>query len=133
MRDGKRHNSERVRLCVAVARKGLNYEMVRQGQPPKGVEERLAGTLERLPALVTQAIEDLRALLAVQQIDQGKELLGLLVERIVLQPKDGYLEVEVRGSLQGLLKLKSPRSGNQGLREITLVAGAGFEPATFGL
>jgi hypothetical protein len=58
--------------------------------------------------------------------DQGKELLGLLVERIVLLPKDGYLEAEVRGSLQGLLKLKSPRSGNQGLREITLVAGGGF-------
>ncbi len=69
---------------------------------------RLAKTLEQLPSLVEQAIADLRSLLAVQQVDKGKELLALLVDGVVLHPVGGGLEAEIRGNVQGLLKLRAP-------------------------
>ena len=72
------------------------------------IQARLAKTLEQLPALVEQAIADLRSLLAVQQVDKGKELLALLVDGIVLHPVGGGLEAEIRGNVQGLMKLRAP-------------------------
>ncbi len=72
------------------------------------VQARLAKTLEQLPSLVEQAIAGLRALMAVRQVEKGKELLALLVEGIVLHPVGGGLEAEIRGNVQGLLKLQAP-------------------------
>jgi hypothetical protein len=72
------------------------------------IQARLAKTLEQLPALVEQAIADLRSLLAVQQVDKGKEQLALLVDGIVLHPVGDGLEAEIRGNVQGLLKLQAP-------------------------
>ncbi len=54
----------------------------------------------------------------------------LLGEKIVLYPKkEGYLEAEIAGDYAGLLNLAS--NGNP--LKINMVAGAGFEPTTFGL
>lgn len=72
---------------------------------------RLSHTLDRLPQLADQAIRDLRTLLAVEQVDKGKTLLAMLVSEIILHPVDGHLEAEVRGNLQGLLKLQPPTGG----------------------
>jgi hypothetical protein len=70
------------------------------------VQTRLAKTLEQLPGLVGQAIADLHTLMAVQQVEKGKELLALLVEGVILHPAGGGLEAEIRGNVQGLLKLQ---------------------------
>ncbi len=77
-------------------------------KPDSGVEGRLARTLENLPALIEQHIADLRTVLAVEQIDTGKEILALLVDGIILHPMTKGSEVELRGNLQGLLKLQAP-------------------------
>jgi site-specific DNA recombinase len=65
-----------------------------------------------------------------------------LVDRIELTPKEEngahLLTIELRGALAGILSLATngerPRQDSGlSVREITVVAGAGFEPATFRL
>jgi site-specific DNA recombinase len=65
---------------------------------------------------------------------EAAECLRELIEEIRLVPKNGKLQVELYGELAALLNLanKHPRSKETGV-QITLVAGAGFEPATFRL
>jgi hypothetical protein len=77
-------------------------------KPDGGTEARLARALENLPALVEQHIADLQTVLAAQQIDTGKEILAQMVEAIILHPTKRGPEVEMRGNLQGLLKLQAP-------------------------
>ena len=57
-----------------------------------------------------------------------------LIEAVRLVPENGRLEIELAGDLAGILALTSnnPRREGRGL-QVTLVAGAGFEPATFRL
>ncbi len=57
-----------------------------------------------------------------------------LIEEIRLVPEDGKLRVELYGELAALISLANqhPRSKGTGV-QVTLVAGAGFEPATFRL
>ena len=60
---------------------------------------------------------------------------GEIVDEIRLIPVDGQLGVYLVGNLAAILDLcakKSPGSLETGV-QITLVAGAGFEPATFRL
>ena len=62
---------------------------------------------------------------------------GLPVPGIVLTPADGVLHIEFKGNLAAMLGAaqnakRSPETGDLSL-QIALVAGAGFEPATFGL
>jgi site-specific DNA recombinase len=65
---------------------------------------------------------------------EAAECIRQLIEEIRLVPKNGKLQVELYGELAALLSLanKHPRSKGAGV-QITLVAGAGFEPATFRL
>ena len=61
-----------------------------------------------------------------------------LIERVKLIPVNGELKIELYGELSALLKLgtepknKHPQAKSEGV-QITMVAGAGFEPATFRL
>ncbi|HVS08810.1 MAG TPA: recombinase family protein [Planctomycetota bacterium] len=60
---------------------------------------------------------------------EAAEALRGLVERIVLLPVDGALQIELVGELAGILALgkgKRPGFGGRGVRQTTLVAGAGF-------
>jgi site-specific DNA recombinase len=64
-------------------------------------------------------------------------MLRGLIEAIVLTPEKGQLRIELRGNLAAMLAAtqqtkRSPDTGDL-LVQIKLVAGAGFEPATFGL
>ncbi len=60
--------------------------------------------------------------------------LRAMVEKIVLTPNNGVLEIELEGALAGMLAAASPKAEAEDLqRTVKLVAGAGFEPATFGL
>ena len=86
-------------------------------------------------------VEELHA--ALRQEDAAgpaRELVRGLVEAIVFLPEDGRLRVEVRGELAAILRLsgcaneKAPAGRPELLaEEIKMVAGAGFEPATFRL
>jgi site-specific DNA recombinase len=62
---------------------------------------------------------------------------ALLIDSIVLIPDEGQLRIELRGNLAAMLTAaqkteRSPETGDL-LVPVQLVAGAGFEPATFGL
>lgn len=67
---------------------------------------------------------------------EAADILRTLVETIVLTPADGKVEIDVQGDLAGILTLsvrtKNPTS-QAGPSQVKMVAGAGFEPATFRL
>ena len=59
-----------------------------------------------------------------------------MIQTIRLIPQNEELEIELVGEIAGILtigKENRPRPGGAGSRQITLVAGAGFEPAAFRL
>ena len=76
---------------------------------------------------------------------EAAEIVRSQIERITLTPgEDGGLEVELYGDLARILQLceagerthKRPRTnvpGRHALGRLSVVAGAGFEPATFRL
>jgi site-specific DNA recombinase len=71
--------------------------------------------------------------------EQGEavELIGSLVDEIVLVPQGEGLGIRIQGALAGILELcghgKTPGRGRASAEPIKVVAGAGFEPATFRL
>src|SRR5690606_14525259 len=78
---------------------------------------------------------------ALQDEDEGKRIeaadtLRSLVDQIVLTPVDGKVEIDGQGDLAGILTIsaqrKNPAASAAGL-QVKMVAGAGFEPATFRL
>ena len=76
---------------------------------------------------------------------EAAEVIRSLIEAILLVPEGGELKIDVRGDLAGILAIalerKKPasRAGSSkaatpcGVSQFQLVAGAGFEPATFRL
>ena len=65
------------------------------------------------------------------------DAIRALIEAIVLEPDGERLNITLKGDLAGMLSAardskRSPDTGDL-LVQIKLVAGAGFEPATFGL
>jgi site-specific DNA recombinase len=88
--------------------------------------------------LYRSKVEELAA--ALQREDtrlEASESLRGLVESIVLTPRDGQLGIELRGNLAAMLTAannakRSPETGDLCM-PMKVVAGAGFEPATFGL
>ena len=93
-----------------------------------------------LPEVYRRKVAHLHTLL--EQPDtkvEAMDLIRSLVEAIVLTPEDGTLRVDLRGELAAILGLcadsKKPGavSGAGLLEQVKMVAGAGFEPATFRL
>ena len=88
--------------------------------------------------LYRSKVEGLAA--ALQRDDtrlEASESLRGLIDSIVLTPRGGQLGIELKGNLAAMLSAvqktkRSPETGDL-LVPIQLVAGAGFEPATFGL
>ena len=66
---------------------------------------------------------------------EAGEIIRSLIERIVLTPEGDRLKAELYGDLAGILAFcegaKGERGGSGGI--VSVVAGAGFEPATFRL
>jgi site-specific DNA recombinase len=68
---------------------------------------------------------------------EATEALRGLIDVVVLTPDEGALRIELRGNLAAMLSAatnakRSPETGDLWL-QVQMVAGAGFEPATFGL
>ena len=88
--------------------------------------------------LYRSKVEELAS--ALQREDtrlEASEMLRGLIDSIVLIPDEGQLRIELRGNLAAMLTAaqqtkRSPETGDL-LVPVQLVAGAGFEPATFGL
>ena len=57
-----------------------------------------------------------------------------MVQEITITPTSGGLEIVLKGELAEMLVAAGRKEDSRDLRhQATLVAGAGFEPATFGL
>jgi site-specific DNA recombinase len=70
--------------------------------------------------------------------DEAFELIRSLIDKVVVTPTEGDLHIDLHGELAGILGLC--REGRRGggfdaetVAQIKVVAGAGFEPATFRL
>ena len=92
-----------------------------------------------LPAIYQGKITGLiDALNKPDTITQANEAIRQLLERIRLVPEGNTLNIELFGELAALISLgigpsdKHPLADAEGV-QVTLVAGAGFEPATFRL
>jgi site-specific DNA recombinase len=83
---------------------------------------------------VTTLAQDLEA---AETRTEATEALRGLIDSISLIPAEGGLRIELKGNLAAMLgaSVQSKRSPETGdlLLQVSMVAGAGFEPATFGL
>ena len=84
---------------------------------------------------ITNIIE---ALNTPDTISEANKAIRQLIQSVRLVPKEGSLQIELYGELAALLELsekpktKHPLAETEGV-QVTMVAGAGFEPTTFGL
>ena len=92
-----------------------------------------------LPAIYQGKITRLKdALNTPDTITQANEAIRQLIEKVRLVQEGNTLNIELFGELAALLSLgigpndKHPLADAEGV-QVTLVAGAGFEPATFRL
>ncbi len=130
-------------VAPSVVKDELNANAARREQP----EAQLAAAGEPPPLLHpemariygTKVRELAKALQEPESRSEATEALRGLVDTIVLTPKASgdALQMELRGNLAAMLgatvqSKRSPGSDDLPLR-VSLVAGAGFEPATFGL
>ena len=85
--------------------------------------------------------EKVASLCSALENEEGRtgtvEAIRALIETILLKPDGEELKITLKGDLAGMLSAardskRSPETGDL-LVQIKLVAGAGFEPATFGL
>ena len=69
--------------------------------------------------------------------DEAMAAIRSLIDRIVLTPEADQLRVDLHGEIAGILRLcdasKKPAEISDGLAQLKLVAGVGFEPTTFRL
>ncbi len=95
-------------------------------------DDSVEGHLADIRNFITERMENLRALLAGDQGPARKELLKHVSEiRMVPQAGNGKSHYVAEGSLH---LLGNERDGSEAIpTQIRVVAGAGFEPATFGL
>jgi site-specific DNA recombinase len=129
-------------VAPSVVKDELNANAVRREK----LEAHLAATEE--PPLLhpemariyrTKVTELAKALQEPDSRSEATEALRGLVDAIVLTPDDGgdVLQIELRGNLAAMLgktvqTKRSPESDDLSL-QVSLVAGGGFEPPTFGL
>jgi site-specific DNA recombinase len=118
-------------IAIANRRGELETQLKAATEPPPILHPMMAD-------LYRANVENLAS--ALQREDtrlEASEMLRGLIESIVLIPDEGQLRVELRGNLAAMLTAaqqtkRSPETGDL-LVPVQLVAGAGFEPATFGL
>ena len=100
--------------------------------PAPHLHPNLASIYKEKIANLVQALNDPSTLI------EANTAIRQLIERVQLVPENGELKIKLYGELAALLKLgtepknEHPQAESEGV-QITMVAGAGFEPATFRL
>ena len=135
--EGLRSAEIQKRLAVLEQKKAeLEAALSAPAEPPPALHPGIAEVYARKVAALADALQDP----AEQAVASGA--LRELIETIRLVPDAGKLRIELYGQLGALLglcredKSKHPRGVRPGVSNasaVTLVAGAGFEPATFRL
>ncbi len=96
------------------------------------VHPNLAEVYRKKVAVLHEALQD------EDTMAEATELIRSLVDEIVLTPENGELRIDLKGELASILTLstgsKKPVDlSGDGLEQIKMVAGVGFEPTTFRL
>ena len=112
-------------------RKELQAQLETADEPPPLLHPEMADLYRQKVTTLAQALErsDTRT--------EATEALRGLIDVITLTPEQGELKIELKGNLAAMLSAatnakRSPETGDLSL-QVVMVAGAGFEPATFGL
>ena len=122
----------------------LRARLDRSAQPPPLLHPNMADLYREKVTQLARGLEHEESRTAAAEALRG------LIDAIVLTPQEGRLGIELQGNLAAMLRVAqaqtpgaqmAPRGrwGDQrspdddDLVQIMLVAGAGFEPATFGL
>src|SRR6266849_8540845 len=118
-------------IAIGDRKEVLAKQLDTANQPPPLLHPSMAD-------LYRTKVEELAAALVREDArTEASETLRGLIDAIVLMPEKGQLRIELRGNLAAMLTAaqktrRSPETGDL-LVPVQLVAGAGFEPATFGL
>ena len=117
----------------AARREELKAKLEAVADPPPLLHPEMAGIYRAKVTELARALQD------PDSRSEATEALRGLVDAIVLTPAADRSElgIELRGNLAAMLGAtvqtkRSPESDDLSL-QVSLVAGAGFEPATFGL
>jgi len=122
----------------------LRGRLDRSAQPPPLLHPNMADLYREKVTQLARGLEDEDSRTAAADALRG------LIDAIVLTPLEGELRIELRGNLAAMLRAAHAQSSgaplaslgfwgeerspdDDDLVQIMLVAGAGFEPATFGL
>src|SRR3954454_19354135 len=115
----------------ATRREELKAKLAAADAPPPLLHPEMAGLYRQKVSALAEALEH------SETRTEASEALRGLVDAIVLTPAHGELQIELKGNLAAMLGAtqnakRSPDTGGLSL-QVVMVAGAGFEPATFGL
>jgi len=115
----------------ATKREELKAVLAAADAPPPLLHPEMAGLYRQKVTALAQALEH------PETRTEASEALRGLIDAIVLTPNEGELQIELKGNLAAMLGAvqnakRSPETGDLSL-QVVMVAGAGFEPATFGL
>jgi site-specific DNA recombinase len=136
-------------IMDGVPARQVKDELIAIGERRDELERQLTSVDEPAPLLhaamadlYRMKVEQLAAALQGEETRlEASEIVRGLIDSIVLIPAEGRLKIELRGNLAAMLTVaqnakRSPESGDlfaPARMPVQLVAGAGFEPATFGL
>ena len=132
-------------ICGGVPGREVKGRMEKLQERKEALEKQIE-TVNEPPPLLHPSVADLyrtrveQLAAALQREDtrlEASEMLRGFIDSIVLIPEKGQLRIELRGNLAAMLTAaqtaeRSPETGDLSM-PVQLVAGAGFEPATFGL
>ena len=112
-------------------RKDLQAQLENADEPPPLLHPEMAELYRQKVTTLAQALEQ-----PERRVEASEALRGL-IDAIILTPSAGELRIELKGNLAAMLgatvqSKRVPETEALSL-QVSMVAGAGFEPATFGL
>jgi site-specific DNA recombinase len=112
-------------------RKGLQAQLETADEPPPLLHPEMAELYRQKVTKLAQALKH------PETRTEATEALRGLIDAIVMTPAEGALSIELKGNLAAMLgaTVQSKRATETETLslQVSMVAGAGFEPATFGL
>jgi site-specific DNA recombinase len=131
IKDGVHALSIKDELLSLEARKAELQSRLDAPEMPQLLHSRMADVYREKVGSLCSALEN------EESRTGAVEAIRALIETILLEPDGNELKITLKGDLAGMLSAardskRSPGTGDL-LVQIKLVAGAGFEPATFGL
>ena len=130
LKDGVPASAVKAELIALEGRKTeLQSRLARASEPPPLLHPNMADLYRRKVTELAEALGDEESRAGATESLRG------LIDAITLTPHGNSLRIELQGNLAAMLKAADETSSpnDDELVQIMVVAGAGFEPPTFGL